>query len=336
MNPSAKLALLFVLGSAVQVLSAADGVSVVQQDDKVRVEINGQLFTEYYFKHVPRPYCYPLLGPRGTAMTRDWPMKDLPGEEHDHPHHRSLWFAHGNVNGLDFWSEQKNYCKTVHAKFLAVESGKNEGIIRTENHWVAPDGTVVCTDERTLQIYNRGPEERLFDFDITLYAPKNKEVVFGDTKEGTMAVRVAETMRVVHGKNEAGKGRIVLSTGVSDDGPGGAVARNEKKETNTWGKRAAWCDYSGPVDGKTVGIAIFDHPQNPRHPTSWHVRDYGLFAANPFGLHDFEKQPKGAGDLKIPAGQSVTFRYRFYLHEGNEKDAKVAERYAEYAGKSDK
>jgi alpha-mannosidase len=85
------------------------------------------------------------------------------------------------------------------------------------------------------------------------------------------------------------------------------------------------------VEGRTVGVAIFDHPQNPRHPTWWHVRDYGLFAANPFGRHDFEGLPDAhAGDLRIPAGQNVTFRYRVYMHEGDAQQARVADRYAEY------
>ena len=141
--------------------------------------------------------------------------------------------------------------------------------------------------------------------------------MLGDTKEGTMAVRVAESMRLTHPKNKAGAGHIVLSTGVRDQ--------------KTWGQRAAWCDYYGPVQGQTVGIAIFDHPQNPKFPTWWHVRDYGLFAANPFGVHDFEKQPAGAGNLAIPAGKSLTFRYRFYLHQGDEVQAKVAEKFQEYA-----
>jgi hypothetical protein len=129
-----------------------------------------------------------------------------------------------------------------------------------------------------------------------------------------MAVRLAETMRV---KGKVGHGHIVNSAGVRDG--------------DTWGKRADWCDCYGPVDGKTVGIAIFDHPENPRHPTTWHVRDYGLFAANPFGLHDFEKlSNKAAGDMVVPAGKTVTFRYRFYLHEGDDQQAKVAAKYADY------
>ena len=52
------------------------GVQITRLDDRLRVEINGQLFTEYFFKDVPRPYCYPLIGPGGVAMTRNWPMKD--------------------------------------------------------------------------------------------------------------------------------------------------------------------------------------------------------------------------------------------------------------------
>ena len=294
--------------------AAKQGVQLTQLADRVRVEINGQLFTEYFFKDVPRPYCYPLVGPGEVAMTRNWPMKNTPNEEHDHPHHRSLWFAHGSINGQDFWSEQKAFGKTVHEDFLEVKSGKEAGVIRERNNWVAADGKVVCTDERTLRFFNPGSaSERLFDFEITLFA-SNGELTFGDTKEGTMAVRLAETMRL---KGKVGQGHIINSTGVRDD--------------QTWGKRAEWCDYYGPVDGKTVGIAIFDHPQNPRHPTWWHVRDYGLFAANPFGQHDFESLPnKTAGNLVVPAGKSVTFRYRIYLHEGDDQQAKVAEKYKQY------
>ena len=326
-----RVGLLLVLGGAGMTAKtfAAEktGVQITSGDDKLRVEINGKLFTEYYFKDVPRPFCYPLLGPGELPMTREWPMKV--GE--DHRHHRSFWYAHGNVNGIDFWSEEKGFGKTVHEKFTEIKSGKKFGVIKSQNKWVAPDGTMVCTDDRTLKIYNRPENERLFDFEITLHAPKEKEVVFGDTKEGSMAIRVASSMRVIDGKNKAGGGRIALSTGIFDNSETALAARSAKHEDSTWGKRADWCDYSGPVDGKMVGIAIFDSPKNPRHPTWWHVRDYGLFAANPFGIHEFEKQPKGAGNLTIPAGKSVTFRYRFYLHEGDEKQAKVAEHYHEFA-----
>ncbi len=305
-------------GFAAVAQDSKSGVRLTELADRVRVEINGQLFTEYVFKDVPRPFCYPLLGPAGLPMTRNFPMKEVPGEDRDHKHHRSLWFTHGAVNGVDFWSEARDFGKIVHDGFTEVSSGKDMGVIRSRNKWVAADGKVVCTDELTLRVYNRPANERLFDYDITIHA-SNGELTFGDTKEGSMAIRLNETMRLKPNKDNAGKptGRIVNSDGVRD----GA----------TWGKRAAWCDYHGPVEGKTVGVAIFDHPQNPRHPTWWHVRDYGLFAANPFGRHDFESLPdKTAGNLVVPAGKSVSFRYRFYIHEGDEKQGKVAERYAEY------
>jgi hypothetical protein len=294
------------------------GVRLTELADRVRVEINGEPFTDYVFKDVPRPFLYPLLGPAGLPMTRNFPMKEVPGEDRDHKHHRSLWFTHGAVNGHDFWAEAKNFGKIVHDGFAEVTSGKDAGVIRSRNKWVASDGKVIATDELTLRVYNRPANERLFDFEITIHA-SNGELTFGDTKEGSMAIRLNETMRLKHNKENAGKptGHIVNSEGVRD----GA----------TWGKRAAWCDYYGPVEGKIVGVAIFDHPQNPRHPTWWHVRDYGLFAANPFGRHDFESLPdKAAGNLVVPSGKSVTFRYRFYVHEGDEKQAKVADRYAEY------
>ncbi len=299
--------------------AASAGVQIVQLTNRLRVEINGQLFTEYCFQDVPRPFCYPLLGPDNLPLMRNWPMKDVPGEDKDHKHHRSMWFTHGSVNGLDFWSEDKDFGKIVHDDFVQVTSGADAGVIKARNKWVAKDGTVVCTDERTLRIYNRPATERLLDFEITIHA-SNGELTFGDTKEGTMAVRLNETMRLKPNKENAGKptGHIVNSEGVRDDA--------------TWGKRAKWCDYYGPVEGKTVGIAIFDNPANPRYPTWWHVRDYGLFAANPFGQHDFEnlKDKKTAGNLVVPAGQSVTFRYRVYMHEGDEQQAGVAGRYAEY------
>ncbi len=340
------LLLSFIFSCSIGVAAAADGrsgVTLVQTNDRVRIEINGEFFTDYWFQMNQHPalvtdragnittnptthtYFYPLMGPGGVNMTRSWPMRnDVEGEDKDHQHHRSLWFAHGAVNGIDFWAETPKAGKIQHDRFLEVKSGQEEGILKSTCKWVAPDNKTVCTDERTLRVYNRPKRERLFDFEITIKAA-DRDVLFGDTKEGTMAVRVNEQMRVTHGRDTAGTGHIVLANGVRDDKPA------PKGATKTWGQRAEWCDYWGKVDGKTVGIAIFDHPSNPVHPTYWHVRDYGLFAANLFGIHDFEKKPAGAGNLNIPAGQSVTFKYRFYIHEGDEKQAKVAERYKEYA-----
>lgn len=288
------------------------GVKITELEEKVKVEIDGKLFTEYCFKNVPRPYFYPVIGPTGENITRHWPMKEGENEEHDHPHHRSLWFAHGDVNGHDFWSEAKGAGRIVHDRFLKADSGGEAGVIQSRNRWVADNGEIICTDSRTHKFYNRA-DGQIMDFEITIYASEGN-VVMGDTKEGSMAIRLAPTMQV---EGTAGEGHIIDSEG--------------HRDKQAWGKRAEWCDYYGPVKGKVVGVAIFDHPQNPRHPTWWHVRDYGLFAANPFGVHDFENKPKGTGNITIPSGQSLALRYRLYFHKGDEKEAKVAERYREYA-----
>jgi len=290
---------------------AAGGVKLTQRDDKVTVEINGKLFTEYRFKEPQRPFFYPVIGPTGQPVMRHWPVEDTdPNDPRDHVHQKSLWFTHGAVNGIDFWSDGKG--TIVHDKFLEVSSGPQSGVIKSQNKWIAPDGKVTLTDTRTHRFYN-DPDGTLMDWEITLHA-SNGPVTFGDTKEGSMAIRLAPTIQL---GGKVGKGHIINSEGVTDNA--------------TWSKRADWCDYYGPLKDEVVGIAIFDHPSNPRHPTWWHVRDYGLFAANPFGIHDFEKKPAGAGDLVIPAGESATFKYRFYFHKGDEKQGKVAEHYRDYA-----
>jgi sugar phosphate isomerase/epimerase len=290
------------------------GVKIDDVDKKIRVEIDGKLFTEYNFQDVPRPFFYPVIGPNGVPISRHWPMKDInPDEARDHVHHKSLWFTHGEVNGQDFWGEGSRSGKIVHDRFLEVSSGSKVGVIKSKNKWVAKSGEVVCTDTRTHRFY-AGGDGQIMDFEVTIHASEGKKVVMGDTKEGSMAIRLTPTMRL---KCKVGKGHIVNSAGDTDG--------------STWGKRAKWCDYYGPVEGETVGVAIFDHPDNPKHPTWWHVRDYGLFAANSFGVHNFERKEKGVGDITIPAGESLTFKYRFYFHKGDDKQGKVAEQYREYA-----
>ena len=125
-----------------------------------------------------------------------------------------------------------------------------------------------------------------------------------------MGIRSNPSLRL---KGPVAKGKAVNSEGVE----GRAV----------WGKRAAWVSYWAPVEMNVIGFSIFDHPTNPRHPTWWHARDYGLVAANPFGIHNFERKPKGTGDLKIKDGETVTFRYRFLFHAGDVKSAGIAKRY---------
>lgn len=307
-------------------MCAAEQVTLAKLDDRVRVEIGGKLFTEYVFTGASRPYCYPILAADGTPLTRDFPMKQTPGEETDHPWQRSLIFEHSDLNAVDFWNEPGGGAGAPKAKGTTLHDGLVEatsgavGVLRVRNKYLAPDGRLICTDERALRFHGEA-DARVIDYEITLHALPDAPLHIGDNKDGTMAIRIAQWLTMPHPV----KGDAV-------PGHGHIVAANGKRDGAVWGTRAEWCDYHAERDGKIYGIAIFDHPQNLRHPTWWMARDYGLFGANPFGVHDFDRaQPKGAGDYTLPAGRSLTLRYRFYFHFGDEKAANVAERYAEYA-----
>lgn len=275
--------------------ASSDQPSLVRfelEKTRVTVYLQGELFTRYHFADVTRPYLYPVIGPYGDSVTRHWPMKQVPGEQRDHVHHRSLWFAHGDVNGVDFWSEGQKSGKIVHREFVKME----RGMLQAHNEWIGPQDKRVCTDTRTLRFTPLEDGQWYLDFEVTIHA-SDGPLRLGDTKEGTMAIRLSPELRL---KGPHAKGRILNAQGQRD----GAC----------WGKRAAWVDYRGALNGKQVGVAIFDHSDNLRHPTWWHVRDYGLFAANPFGVHDFESKPEGTGDVMLREGQSLTLRYRFYFH----------------------
>ena len=312
-----------------------EGVLVYEADEAVRVDIEGQLFTRYYYQGVPKPVLWPIIGPTGKSVTRSYPMTDaLEGEREDHHHHRGLWWTHGNINGTDFWSESSKSGREVHREFVELAGGPVCGIIKTRNDWMVGqweqqeprtvDGVhldawqpvgepqKLCEDEREVRVY-RVATGRLLDYTITIRAT-DRELVFGDTKEGSFGMRLAGRMDV----DAKLGGRIVNSNGQTDG--------------EAWGKAAEWCDYYGPVDDKTVGVAILDHPTSFRHPTTWHVRTYGLFAANPFGLHDFLRdENKDLGNHTVPPGESITFKYRIFIHEGDTEAARVADAYGAYA-----
>jgi len=318
---------------------ATPAVKLTPLADRVHVEIGGQPFTDYVFGDgASRSYCYPILAPDGTPLTRDFPMKKDTGDDTDHPWHRSLWFAHSMTNGVDFWNEGAgDVGRSPVFKGHTVVDGSVEttsgdvGVIRARDRWLAPDGKLICTSDRTLR-FSAGPDGRFIDYDITLHALPDAPLLMGDNKDGTMATRLAQWMTMPHmvnTKDAAGK-TVRKDTG----GKGHIVTAKGDRDAAAWGKRADWCDYHAAKDGKTYGVAIFDHPQNLRHPTWWMARDYGLFGANPFGWHDYEAEFKNEphkGDYTIPAGGSLTLRYRLYFHLGDETSAKLAERYAEYA-----
>jgi hypothetical protein len=300
-------------GDAMLIKDDRAEVAIEKTDTALVVTLDGELFTRYVFADAPKPYCWPLIGPTGAPVTRAYPMEQVEGEKRDHPHQRSFWFTHGLVNGVDFWSESPAAGRQEHRAFDRIETGHHLGIIRSSNDWLAPNGKRLCQDTRELRFYGT-TGNRIIDFDIAVHA-SDGPLTFGDTKEGMFGMRVASSMDVEQKDKKEG-GHIVNSRGEVDD--------------KAWGRPAEWVDYSGLVDGKRVGITIMNHPASFRHPTHWHVRTYGLFAANPFGLHDFYNDKSKDGSYTVSQGESIAFRYRILLHEGGAETLNLAEAYAAY------
>lgn len=291
----------------------APGVSAVRKDDTVEFSIGGLPFTTYNFgKQWARPFFYPVLGPDGVQITRNYPMvQGVPGETMDHPHHKSIWVAHGDVNGVDNWSEEKDHGRQVSKRLKELVDGPVVAVLRQDLEWVSCRGKAVVDEEREVRIYAVPPTERVMDITVAFKARHGK-VVFGDTKEGGIcSVRVATSMDGNRG------GRIENSYGATT-------------EAECWGRPAPWCDYSGPVGGKIVGIAIFDTPGNLRYPTYWHVRDYGLMTANPFGISYFKPGSGERGDYTLESRGELVFRYRIFMHLGDANQGRVRDKYHDY------
>ena len=304
-------------------------VKLKRQGARIDVLIGGLPFASYFFgAEAPKPYLHPLRSAQGTIVTRGFPMRqDIPGESTDHPHHRAMYYAHGDINGIDFWAEGEPtkglqtakgvyYAsgelpkgRTVFVKLEGMKGGPEAGTLKVLFHLVGPDGSVMGNE---IQAYTfRGEaNSRLIDCEFTTQALA-KPLKMGDTKEGTFAIRVVKAL-------EAPAMQMLNAEGASG-------------EKAIWGKRARWVDYSGTVEDEKLGIAIFDNPQNPKYPTYWHARGYGLFAVNPFGEHDFYDDKTRDGSLTIPPGKTLTFRYRVLIHHGDAVGTKVEEAYARYA-----
>ena len=305
--PSARLATAEPVASAKVVLG--------RHDDRVTVTVDGAEFTSYVFKGHDKPILYPLRGPGGVPLTRSWPVeKGIAGEPEDHPHHESLWFTHGSVNGHDFWAPRAHGAgpdgPIPHVEHVSVdrcESGET-AILETTSRWIAPDGNPVLTERRRM-VFSADPTARSVEVRLDLVADAGP-VTFGDTKEGTFALRVRPQLQPKDSNGSQGAvGTLVNSEGLVD--------------AAVWGKRARWVDYSGPIDGTRFGIAMLDHPANLRHPTWWHAREYGLSGANPFGIHDFTGEPEGTGNHTVAPGETLSLRYLVVFHEGDAAAADI-------------
>lgn len=273
-----------------------------QADGAVDIMKGDKLVARYVYNDTPKPYVYPLLSPSGLAVTRNFPMKEVAGEPKDHPHHRSMWVGFGSVNTVDFWGETEKSGKIVQTKLdFEPPTSSPYWSIHTTNDWILPSGKKLCEDDRTTAFYscNYGT---LVITSVKLIASVC-DITLGDTKEGFFGIRLAPSMAL-----KDGKGHILNSEGDAD--------------SKAWGKRARWVDYTGEVDGKVVGVAMFENSYNPGYPTYWHARDYGLLAANPIGGKAFTGDAKNDSTMKIGYTNSLTFTYTALIHDGK-LDAKT-------------
>ncbi len=285
-------------------------IELEKKEDTVDIKINNNLFTTYHFgKNWARPFLNPAIGPTGKSLLRELFDKPEP-PDHDHIHHRGILSVFGDINGADCWSEEEGHGFTRHNSFKEVFSGSVYGKITAENSWLSKEEKKLLTEIRTMRFYNIS-EIRIIDFEVTFKTTEGK-VTFGDTKEGgIIAVRMATPLRGDrNGKIENGYG---------------GIAENE-----TWGKRAPWCDYSGPVDSEKLGLAVFDNPNNFRYPTYWHVRNYGLMTANPFALSYYYNDKNRNGSHTVEANKEFKFSYRIYIHKGDAQEGNVAESFNNY------
>ena len=315
--------------------SAGEIIKITKTKEEIEFRLGDALVTRYHIgEKVAKPYFWPLHAKGDITVTRAWPMKEGDAQEtKDHVHQKSAWFCHGDVipegievkakiahvDGVDFWSETPG-----HGKIVCVEVSEPKGAsVTTKNEWRTPEGVKILDETRTITLKEVG-DARLMILDIDLLASVCN-ITFGDTKEGSMGVRVHDRLRV-----EGGIGQFQNAEGKIVD----PASYKTTKDGPIWGLKSLWCDYSGKVEDKPCGIALFDDPKN-KYPASWHARGYGLMAANPFGRNKsgFPDQ-KGKTDLvKLTKGEHLTLRYGILLHPGDTKTGKVADAFAVFSGK---
>ena len=278
-------------------------VEFVRGDKRIDVMIGGEHFTSYRYEDtLTKPVLYPVRTPSGVVVNRSYPLAKVEGESDDHPHHVGVFFTYDRVNDDGFWNNATSPPRVKHIKVTKMKGGAGKGKLSTVMHWAGKSGQILLEENRDM-VFIAGEDEYVIDFSINLTAQDTK-VVFEDTKEGMFAIRVADWLR-----EDDGTGEYLSSNG--DESP---------VTENIWGKRAQWVRLQGEKDGKTVGIAIFNHPASVNYPTYWHARPYGLFSANPLGKYDFEKKrnPESARRLNfaLEPGETAHFGFRMVVYEG--------------------
>lgn len=328
----ALVGLSILLGTVLTLAAAApapstEGLRVrIRRDDggrRVDVRIGDRPFTSYiYPASLKKPVLYPIRSAAGALVTRGFPLEPRPKERVDHPHHVGLWFNHGDVNGLDFWNNSDaitgERAATMgvisHRGIVDAAGGPGLGQLIVESDWKRPDGAVLLR-EHTQYVFRGTADLRWIDR-ITSLTALEQPVVFRDSKEGALGLRVARELEAPAVKPElytdaAGNPSsipVLDNAGVT----GEYVSSEGVKGEGVWGTRGRWMTLGGTIGGRRVTVAMLDHPLNHGFPSYWHARGYGLFAVNPLGRKSYrEHEPELT--LRIEPGQQVVFAHRLLI-----------------------
>lgn len=301
-----------------------DGFAIFESYNQIHVLLDDKHLASYvYDSTLLKPVLYPIHALSGIRMQREYPLRIIPGESHDHPHHAGLFFTYGTegeVNGYNFWAGQQGLSKIRHTGINRMETKENTAVMETEAEWIGNRGEVVLKEDRVM-IFRRGDGFYSIDFTFRLTSVGG-DVIFKDTKEGMFGIRVADWL-----SEQNGNGEYLNADGF-------------KGEEQIWGKRARWVRLEGEKAGNQAGIIIMNHPESVNYPTFWHARSYGLFAANPLGQSIFEK---GRGkdnvtplNYRIKGGESAVFKFRFIVYDGSLQVEKIEDIFEEYTDSNSK
>lgn len=240
-------------------------------------------------ERIARPYLAHVSLPGGPQVTRAHPpVAGTDPTDHD-TMHPGIWLAFGDLGGADFWRNRA----AVRTEGLTLGPHDAEGgAFTVRNAYRAPGGALVC-GETARQRVAVHPDGVLLAFD-SVFSPGEGPCVFGDQEEMGLGVRLATPLAPRNG------GVLMNSAGL-------------RGESGAWGKAADWCDTTGVVAGRKAGVTLMAHPDNFRR--SWfHVRDYGLMVANPFGRNAFTGGERSA--VTVAAGEKLRLRFGVFLHRG--------------------
>jgi hypothetical protein len=237
---------------------------------------------------VGKPYLrFGLLD--GTELTRPCPIPDGYPKA-DHPWHRALWWSWKAINGVNFWEENQRGTEPV--KVEVTTKGDGSARIDMTIAYHLPEQAPVATEHRLITVGEPDASGSYFiDWQATFAPADDNEVVFNQNSYTGLALRLAAEFSV-----ETAAGQPAWTF------------RDSEGRTNSNDKTARWVAYQGTAtNGQPAGVAIFDHPENPRYPTWWQTRDHYPYMNPSLACREA---------VTLSPGQSLALRYRILVYQG--------------------